>query len=64
MPKYNITATINLTVDANNQKWARAAVNGVLKGYWWRNADIGFIQSRYRIDCDKVKINNISKGKT
>ena len=61
MPKYDVVATINVTVDANNRKWARAAVNGVLKDAWWRNADMGFSTSRFKMDCNKVKINSMRK---
>ena len=59
MPKYEVKATIKVTVEANNRKWARSAVKESLRGAWWSSAEIGFTQSRFKVTCTGIKLDGL-----
>jgi len=61
VPKYDVSAGVYLTVEARDARRARSAVKEAMKDYWWRETTIGFSQSRFKVEIDKVKVLHIER---
>ena len=61
MPKYDVVATIFVTVEARDRTRANSAVKDSLKDFWWQDGSIGFASSRFRVTCDRIKVNSLRK---
>ncbi len=65
MTKYNVEITLSLTVEAGDHQWARSAVVAVFEdSLVWRNSDVGFSQSRFKIECKGVKLGRLRRVRT